>query len=98
MLEREAAVLFDFLESRWGGTHTTLQIAKETFICLVYAFGDILDRLAAKHVPKLVPWKPLQLSDVLLQLVHVQAFAVAAIVPPMQCNAMVIDDPSDVYA
>lgn len=96
LLKREAAVLFHFLEAWWTGANLTFEIAKEKLVRLVNAVANILNGLRIDKIPMRISVKPFQLGDVFHQDKLVQALACQAIVPAMQSDAVVVNQPSDV--
>ena len=101
LFQGEAAVLLDFLKA-WGTGRVpsgslALEVAKEQLIRLVDALHDVLNCLRAYHAPIAVSGQFLEFGEVLHQLVLIQAFASQLVVSAVQRNAMVVDQPCNVY-
>lgn len=97
LLEREGTVLLDLLKTWWRSPDLALEVAKEQLIRLVDALYDVLDGLAANKIPVGIARELLELGEMPHQVVLAQTFAGQAIVPAMQGNTMVVDQPGDVY-
>jgi hypothetical protein len=96
LFQREAAVLLDFLKARRRGLHLALEITKEQLIRFIDALHNVLNRLATDHMPVVVLWPLLKFGDVFHQGIPVQTLAEQAIVPAMQGNTVVINQPTDI--
>ena len=96
LFHRKAAIPLDLLKA-WGrGLHLALEIAKEQLVGFIDALRNVLNRLAINQVPMAVLGQFLKFGDMSHQGVHVQALASQAIIPAMQSDTVVIDQPTDV--
>jgi hypothetical protein len=92
LLEGEGFVLFDFLES-WGPDSFVMALKKQ-LITLLNPLADILYSLRAHQLPKRVTFT--QFGNMSLKFCTTQVLAIPTVVPSMESNAMVINDPSRV--
>ena len=91
LLECERLVVDSFLERRRTDSFIAcLALAEKEFVCLVNAFDNVLNRLAAELIPVGVLVQLLQLRQVFLELVSTQVFTKSHVIPLMKGNAVIV--------